>query len=155
VPVAAMPQSAASFYLKIGDRMVHFRLPSGGDQEAALGLDLPDAVSALIERCLLDDGGKPLDGTEREVLIAEMERLAPKVELELDLTCPECQHQSVAPFDVTAFFFEEMKTNQKNLLREFHTLAFYYHWSEDEILNLRRDRRHAYLELLSEALRRD
>ena len=59
------------------------------------------------------------------------------------------------PFDLTAFFFDEMRVSSRQLLREVHTLAFYYHWSESEILGLRRTRRREYLELLSEALRQE
>jgi hypothetical protein len=84
-----------------------------------------------------------------------MERLAPQVELELDMTCPKCGHSFVAPFDLTAFFFDEMRVSSRQLLREVHMLAFYYHWSESEILSLRRTRRREYLDLLSEALRQE
>jgi hypothetical protein len=59
----------------------------------------------------------------------------------------------LAPFDTTAFFLSEMRINGEQLLREVHSLAFYYHWSEAEIMSLRRDRRRAYLSLLSDALR--
>jgi len=61
----------------------------------------------------------------------------------------------VAPFDTTAFFFSEMKINGGQLLREIHSLAFYYHWSEAEIMGLPRDRRRAYLGLLRDALRQE
>jgi hypothetical protein len=102
---------------------------------------------------LVDDGGRALTEDESEAVIGEMERLAPRVELELDLTCPECGHAFVAPFDTTSFFFDEMTASRGQLMREFHTLAFYYHWSEKDILGLGRSRRRAYLDLLSEALR--
>jgi hypothetical protein len=155
VPVEVRPQTAQVYSLTLNGRAVRFRLPAGEDQEAVLGLDLADASSELLRRCLIDDAGSALDDGEQEAVAEEMERLAPRVELELDLTCPECGHAFVAPFDTTAFFFEEMKVGHGSLLREVHTLAFHYHWSERDILDLRRDRRRAYLELLSEALRRD
>ncbi len=82
-----------------------------------------------------------------------MERLAPQLDLELDLTCPECGHAFVVPFDVTMFFFAELRTESRHLLREVHALALSYHWSEAEILGLVRPRRRAYLDLLSDALR--
>ena len=61
----------------------------------------------------------------------------------------------VMPFDPTAFFFEELRISAERLLREVHVLAFYYHWSESEILGLERDRRRAYLALLSDTLRQE
>jgi hypothetical protein len=155
VPVEVRPQSAPAYSLALNGRTVRFRLPSGEDQEAVLGFDFAQAASELLRRCLLDDGGTALDDAERESIAAEMERLAPRVELELDLTCPECGHAFAAPFDTTAFFFEEMKGGHESLLREVHTLAFHYHWNERDILDLGRGRRRAYLELLSEALRRE
>jgi hypothetical protein len=139
----------------VGTRLVRFRLPSGGDQEAVLGVDASIAASELLNRCVFDDSGRSLSEEEREAVIAEMERLAPRVELELDAVCPECGHSFIAPFDTTAFFFEEMRASRDQLLREFHALAFYYHWSENDILSLGRDRRRTYLGLLSEALRQE
>jgi hypothetical protein len=154
-PVEERRQTAAAYSVGLGKRSVRFRLPSGGDQEAVLAMEASAATSELLRRCILDDGGWPLSEEDREAVTAEMERLAPRVELELDAVCPECNHAFVAPFDTTAFFFEEMRTSRDQLLREFHALAFYYHWSENDILNLGRDRRRTYLGLLSEALRQD
>ena len=106
-----------------------------------------------MERCLVDDGGVPLSPQDRSDVTDAMDLLAPQVDLELDLTCPECAHAFVVPFDTTVFFLDEMRSSGSRLLREAHLLAFYYHWSEAEILSLRRDRRQAYLALLSDALR--
>lgn len=154
VPVETRPQLGVSHAVDVGGRTVRFRLPSGEDQEAVLGMELGQAASELLRRCLLDDGGTSPDVGEREVIATEMEKLAPRVELELDLTCPECGHEFVSPFDTTAFFFEEMKVNHAQLLREFHTLALHYHWNEPDILSLRRGRRRAYLGMLSDSLGR-
>ncbi len=154
-PVEARRQQTASYSLTVGERVVRFRLPSGGDQEAVLAVDASAAAIELLDRCVLDEGGQPLSEEDRETVIAEMERVAPRVELELDAVCPECGHSFIAPFDTTAFFFEEMRASRDQLLREFHALAFYYHWNEKDILSLGRDRRRTYLRLLSEALRQD
>jgi hypothetical protein len=163
VPVERRPQAAAAHSLLLGDREVRFRLPTGGDQEAVLAYeasvacdDEAAAVDALLDRCLIDTGkGAPLSPEERAGVIEAMEQRAPRIELDLDLTCPECGQGFTVPFDTTAFFLEEMRTGLDRLLREVHLLAFYYHWGEAEILSLRRDRRRAYLALLSDALRQD
>jgi len=153
VSVQARPQTDASFTLGLRGRTVRFRLPNGGDQEAA-ALD-PDPVEVLLSRCVIENGDQPLCSDEREALIDEIERLAPQMDVELDLACPECSHQFTQTFDTTAFFFDEVAVKAEELLHEVHTLAFYYHWSESEILGLERRRRRAYLALLHEALRHD
>jgi hypothetical protein len=112
-------------------------------------------VDALLERCLLDSGGRKLSEAERIAVIDAMESKAPQIDLQLDLRCPECGHTFVVPFDINSFFFDEMRINGRQMLREVHLLAFYYHWSESEILSLKRDRRRAYLALLSDELRQD
>jgi hypothetical protein len=152
-PVERQPQTAAAYELAAGGRVIRFRLPTGGDQEDLLGIEVEQAAETLLDRCVLDCGGRPLSAEERAAIVEEMERRAPRVELELDLVCPECSHSFVAPFDLTTFFFEEIRAGSRQLLREVHTLAFYYHWSESEILGLRRARRREYLSLLNEALR--
>ena len=153
VPVQSRPQTEGVFTMELSGRNVRFRLPNGGDQEAVVQHD--NVIDALLGRCLIDDAAKPLSGEEREALIAEMERLAPQINVELDLTCPECSHAFVLPFDPAAFFLEEVAVKGDELLHEVHALAFYYHWSEGEILSLERRRRRAYLALLHEALRQD
>jgi hypothetical protein len=157
VPVTFRPQAAADHLIPLDsatniERKVRFRLPCGADQEAVLGHNSRRAAELLLDRCILDSGGIPLSLDEREAVADAMDRLAPQVDLELDLACPQCAKQFLAPFDTTAFFLSEMKTNGGQLLREIHSLAFYYHWSEAEIVSLRRDRRRAYLGLLCDAL---
>jgi hypothetical protein len=158
VPVEYRPQTAASYTLDLAtgvgpDRSVRFRLPTGADQEAVLGLAGEQAVEVLLARCLLDEGGVALLPSEQSAVIEAMDQLAPQLELELDLVCPECNNQFVTLFDTTLFFLSEMRTNGRQLAREVHHLALHYHWSEAEILSLTRWRRHMYLSLLSESLR--
>jgi hypothetical protein len=42
----------------------------------------------------------------------------------------------------------------ESLYREVHLLAFYYHWTESEILSLTRSKRQRYLALLAGHLER-
>jgi hypothetical protein len=153
VPIESRPQVELRHSVDVGDRIVSFRLPAGSDQEAVVGLDSEAAVAELFRRSIVDDGGSPLTPAEQLVVIAAMERVAPEVFVELQLTCPECAHEFVMPFDIASFFFDEMRIAGRQLFREVHTLAFYYHWTETEILGLARDRRRLYLSLLSDTLR--
>ena len=149
------PQNEAVYTLNMdgAQRAVNYRLPNGADQEAVAELSPAEAVEALLARCVIHDHGIPLSDEERAAVIAEMDRLAPQIDLELDLNCPECGHSFTTPFDCTSFFFSEIRAQSRHLMREVHYLALHYHWSESEILNLQRDRRREYLSLLNETLR--
>lgn len=158
VPVECRPGIAATHQIELAGaegspRSVRFRLPTGADQEAVLGLDPEAAVEELLRRCLLDNGGADLNDEERTGIANAMGERAPGLDLELDLTCPECGEAFLVPFDTSAFFLDEMRMRGDQLLREVHALAFHYHWSESEILGLARARRRAYLSLLADALR--
>jgi hypothetical protein len=159
VPVTVRPQTRAEYSIQLGlggkGSAVRFRLPCGADQEAVVRLEPERAVDLLLDRCILGNDGGSLSSAEREAVGEAMEELAPQVDLDLDLACPDCGSRSLAPFDTTTFFLNEMRISSGQLLREIHSLAFYYHWSQAEILGLRRDRRRTYLGLLSEALRHE
>jgi hypothetical protein len=160
VPVKIMHQTSAEHTVTIQEpglaaRQVRFRLPCGGDQESVSGLDPEQAESALLAACVLDDGGIPLGPAGREQLATAMERIAPQVDVELDLECPQCAQAFTVPFDITAFFLAELRTTRDQILREVHHLALHYHWSEPDILGLPRWRRRRYLSLLADALSSD
>jgi hypothetical protein len=157
LPVEVRPQVSTSQLLQFSrpqpdGRTIRYRLPTGGDQEALLGVDLDTAVDNLLDRCILDDDGTPVSPLERKELIDAMDASAPQVDPELELTCPECDHSFLARFDATAFFLDEIRALGNQLLREVHSLAFYYHWSEADILSLSRNRRRAYLALISDTV---
>ena len=154
VPIDRRPQAAPVHALPLSNgRVIRFRLPVGADQESIAGMEAQAAADHLFDACLLDDGGQPLTDEEKAAMIEAMGEVAPGTDLDLDLNCPECRHQFVLPFDTTSFFFEEMRIQEKQLLREVHSLALYYHWSERDILSLERNRRRRYLALLREATR--
>jgi predicted RNA-binding Zn-ribbon protein involved in translation (DUF1610 family) len=160
VPVTVRPQTKADYSIQLGlsgnsGPMVRFRLPCGADQEAVVDLEPERAADMLLDRCVLENGGRSFSSADREAIADAMEEVAAQVDLELDLVCPDCGNQLLAPFDTTAFFLNEMRINTGQLLREIHSLALYYHWSQAEILGLRRDRRRTYLGMLSEALRHE
>lgn len=143
---------------------VRFRLPTGGDQESVAGLgleDVPGAAEALLRRCIdwispesdpsirLDD----LPGSVAAQLPEAMAELDPQAELRLHLTCPTCGQLFLVVFDTISFLFQEIAPERSDLYREVHLLAFYYHWSERELMAMTSRKRRRYLELLAEQLR--
>lgn len=144
---------------------VRFRPPTGADQEEAASVALGDphaAVDLLLHRCVEsvvdeDDVNEPIPVKDWPEAIARqlppvMAELDPQAELRLSLTCPVCGHAFSAIFDTADYFFQEIAGRAKHLYRQVHTLAFYYHWSEAEIIGMTSKKRHIYLDLLSEAL---
>ena len=143
---------------ELGD--VTLRLPTAGDQEELLDADLEteaEQFSWLLARCLERVGersgafdvdfARNLPVGVRHALDAALQVAIPALDLEMAVECSHCRAPIVAPFDVSSFFFE-LTARAAGLLRDVHTLARAYHWSERDIVGLSLGRRLAYLMLL-------
>jgi hypothetical protein len=142
------------------------RLPDGEDQEELSALALRDeaaALTALLARVVRRIGADERPSPERVAMLsplaraeveAELERVSPRVDCDLELRCAECGRGFIAPLDPHDCFFGELRAERGLLHREVHFLAFNYHWSESEIMAMPRPRRHAYVDLLAEEIER-
>jgi len=147
-------------------RKVRFRLPNGGDQEALSSLIVTNealAQTKLLERCIKKVGPFDVSGIDivsrlspnaRMEIEKRMHTVAPKVELTFDADCPECQRQFSLPFAFQDFFVGELSISQELLYREVHYLASHYHWSEREIMQMTRNKRRKYIEVLADEIER-
>jgi hypothetical protein len=143
---------------------VTFRLPTAGDltRISGLGSDaLERGASDLLKHCVLvvtKDGGTgtvdDLPEDVRPAVAARMAELDPQAEIELDLECPACGFAFSVVFDAGAFFLRELDERASRLPAEIHTLAWHYHWSEQDILQMPAARRTRYLELIAATLQR-
>ena len=122
-------------------REVRVRLPTSTD---LLAVSTPEE---LLERCLLN-GGEHASESFLAMVGEKMSSADPMADIALALDCPNCEYQWEAPFDIVAFLWHEISTAARRLLREVHTLASAYGWTEGEILTLSSARRHAYLEMI-------
>ena len=95
-----------------------------------------------------------LSPTARMEIERQMEMVAPQVELTMEGDCPECGREFAIPFDLQRFFFSELRTGQDLLYREVHYLAYHYHWSEREIMEMPRQKRRKYIEVLADEIER-
>ena len=141
-----------------------FRLPNGGDQEILSPLIYENeakALTMLLTRCIkaigtYEDPGyelvSKLSPLARMEIEKKMEEIAPKVQLTLTAHCPECNREFEVPFDIQDFFFGELRTSMDLLYREVHYLAYHYHWSEKEIMEMPRDKRRRYIEVLADEI---
>jgi hypothetical protein len=147
-------------------RDLTFRLPNGADQEELSPLlhrNAAAALTGLLERCVTSIGpfSPPparlvggLSPAARRTIERRMEDLAPQVDLTMESTCPECGQTYSVPWDIQSFLFGEIRVNAELLHHEVHYLAFHYHWSEREILEMPRQRRRHYVERLAEEIER-
>ena len=147
-----------------GSFSIEFRLPTGADQETAapwISGDEESAVCQLLARTITrvndetavdQETVRALPPKVRIEIEERMEKLAPHVTIELETSCVECRKPFTTLVDLTSFFLAEMKQSRQSLEREFHFLAWHYHWRESEILALTRKKRRRYIELIQEEL---
>ena len=159
------PEAAGSHAPGDAYREVVFRLPNGADQEALAPMvdnQEEQALVLLLARCIrrlgpLHDPGleviQRLSARARMEIERHMDMAAPHVDLTLGSHCPECGREFTVPFDLQAFVLAECRTSRDLLYREVHVLAYHYHWREQDILALPREKRRIYLALLAEELR--
>jgi len=135
-------EAPAELAVKSNGSEVRFRLPTGADLLAV------SSAEQLLERCLLS-GARKLNENLRVAVGERMSSVDPMADIQLALNCPNCEHKWAPPFDIVAFFWREISAAARRLLREVHTLASAYGWTESEILSLSPARRRAYLEMAS------
>ncbi|MDQ6966578.1 MAG: hypothetical protein Q9M23_06620, partial [Mariprofundaceae bacterium] len=139
---------------RIKSGLCRFRIPTGADQEAIASLhDQGEACTTLLNLCLIDiDGNSPpavgiaFDADEQVLIDTAMDAVAPEMAMEIQTSCPECGAENVVSLDPYAFL-----GRVADIYADIHTLAWYYHWGEEEILAMPRARRQEYLALIDQA----
>jgi hypothetical protein len=138
--------------LLLGNREIVFHAPRAGDL-----IDLPpdpvQARDALLSRCLMDNGTPAgtgaldaLSGDDIAAIVDAMAAADPQANLDIGLVCEACRHHWDCAFDIVAYLWREIDAWAQRTLREVHTLARAYCWSERDILALSPTRRQVYLE---------
>lgn len=149
-------EAAGPLSLQVGDCEVRFRLPNSLDLSTlAEHGDLVTGRHLLLQRCLLgvtQNGEEAdLDQLPDDVIKAVVERMAeadPQADVQLDLTCPVCEHRWQVTFDIVSFFWNELNVWAHRTLRQVHILASAYGWREADILALSPGRRNYYLQMV-------
>lgn len=127
------------------DDGTQFRVPSGEDELIASAA--ADPIAVLLERCV--EGGH----IDIERLGALLERVAPVLDLEVDVECAECGHAHLVRFDVQSFLLGRLLAERAQRASEVHRLARGYGWSLAEILSLPRSQRRSYVDLVAREAR--
>jgi hypothetical protein len=81
-------------------------------------------------------------------LVDEMARADPLADIQFMLACPFCGRKWQAVFDIVSVLWSEIDTWAHRTLRDVHTLALSYGWSESDILALSPSRRQIYLDMV-------
>ncbi|MCK5432360.1 MAG: phage baseplate protein [Gammaproteobacteria bacterium] len=147
--------------LNVDDYDVCFRLPDSLDLAAISShnlsghYDISEARQELIERCLLRicHSGEMIspEQLENKVIEAVVERMAeidPQSDVQLALSCFSCGHKWMADFDIVRFFWSEINAWAYRILKDVHTLALAYGWTQADILAMSPLRRQVYLEMV-------
>lgn len=141
-----------------GPLHVRFRMPNGGDQEAAASgaTDVRRAADALLCDCVeevTDDAGRPVSVEAaleaiRGPLGEAIRALDAGADTEVAIACPACGTSFHALLDGFALVSRSV-TPADALFAEVGALARAYHWREPDILALPVPRRRRYLALLA------
>lgn len=122
-----------------------FRLPTGADELAVVGIDRDSGVQRLMESCLMPGSAEP----NLETVQAVMASVAPTIDLDLEVACPECGVEQQWRFDVQVHVLSALRNERPRLVTEVHTLAKAYGWSFDEIMSTPRSLRKDFVAIAS------
>jgi len=126
---------------------ITMRVPTGRDQEAIIGLSESAGVERLFELCTVAlEGGRSsdLDAEDRQRVEQALEDIAPELATEVQTECPDCGKPAVLSFNP----YQIPALDSAAIYEDIHYLAFHYHWREDDILMMSRDRRRRYISLI-------
>jgi hypothetical protein len=161
IRIAHPDESLSVLTARLEDYEVQYRLPTSADLEV-IGdqldlIDLTQMRQQLLNRCLLSVCYKDktlavseLPASVISMVLSEMAQADPLADIQLLLSCPACEHQWQATFDVVSFFWAEIHAWARRLLQEVHILASAYSWREADILAMSSRRRRLYLEMIGE-----
>lgn len=136
---------------------IQFRVPNSWDLAAIVPYkETQKADAILLERCVLKATHRgrsvQVEDLPEAIQIQLTEQMAeadPQAELWLNLQCAACGHEWRSLFDIVSFFWTELNSQAKRLVREVHTLAHCYGWREADILAMTTKRRQMYLDLVA------
>lgn len=144
------------FELGCGDYFIRFRLPNSKDLARLQDKFPHDDNAALLQRlCLLEakKNNEPCEVSELpdsvwQAMETEISQADTQADITLLLNCPACKHEWAARFDIQQYLWTEINAWAKNLLQEVYILARYFGWGEQEILQMKPQRRQLYLEMI-------
>ena len=139
----------AELSVDVDGRTIRFRLPNSLDLAAAAACsDVDDAKRVLAARCVIGMAPNETSVSIADAMAARMADADPGAASEFMLTCPACGHAWGVLLDIASFFWTEIQAWAQRTLKDVHTLASAYGWSEAAILGMGPARRQIYLDLI-------
>lgn len=142
----SFPESSVS--LSTGN--LRIRVPTGADEEklahyadseeSALKLLLPELITSTIN----EESINSLTQDDLELIDKKLDEMSPQPATLVSIECPYCTFQQQVSID----HYNWVSQSTQILDEEIHTLALNYHWSEKDILELSKNRRKHYLQLI-------
>jgi len=156
VPPAAHP--AGEYHVAVAGHQMRLRAVNGADLERAAGA-AGAAAESIARSCVLASEPPlpegPLTPELSDALSSALAALDPQADILLDVQCSACGHMVQIPFDPGEFLQQVIEMRRKTLDEEIHALAFYYHWTEEAVLELPLRQRRRYFELIAGELARE
>lgn len=146
LPVKSAGPGFPESSVQINETSYRLRLPTGADQSGLDQRKSPEEQQLQLLASLLNPipDVSTLSPQDIATLDQTLESMAPEVALQLLAPCPHCQVENTINLDP----YQSLDSSSDALLSEIHRLASSYHWSQREILDLPRRRRHHYLQLI-------
>jgi hypothetical protein len=150
LPIVDAPGDYPVFQGKVGTQTIGLRVLTGeAEQRLSTIEDEGSALAALIEYAVDWRDKKPLQpltGDELYQIEQQLEEGSPAIAEEVMSQCPYCQTDVKLTLDFIAGLLEE-----ESILQDIHQIAMHYHWSQEAITALPRQRRKQYLKMIHAA----
>lgn len=143
--------------VEIDDKHFSLRRPTGSDQLNWLTHSYADEITAtrMVITSLLPDDQQILFDHENnhthewlQTINQAMEEKDPLVSFHLKTCCPSCDKQYDYYIDFGEICLKKLRAAQDRLIEFVHSLAFHYHWNEQEVFALPPWRLERYLRLI-------
>jgi hypothetical protein len=110
-----------------------------------------DYVLKLIQKCIIKSNVPISKETSRKVINKisdKLEELDPFANIIFKNKCPSCLQPFTIYFSPGEFLLKEIENSLRSFDLEVHLLAFFYHWSLNEIYSIPAKKRKEYVELI-------
>lgn len=154
LPIAVLrdfvPNSETVQVLLNGGKPLLLRRPNGRDLHNWNSLRLQTrqaAIDAMLKSLVVEGQATPDD---EPVLTEALSDLDPLVAFTASCACPVCRSTNDVRVDLEEIVLARLRRKQRALLREIHTLASRYGWTEAEVLAIPPYRRAHYLTMIED-----